>query len=84
MSNDYADGILVFMGAGLGILLTLLITCSSNSPKVVNAYAELREQGIHITITDFGNFYLWDEKTQSSIKVDNYTLQGIAQTIKKK
>ena len=76
----FVVGILV--GAFSAFCIFGLITCDRISPESATHLVIIRQNNVPIIVSKWGNFYLWDEKTKTSIRVDELTMSKMAAKVK--
>ena len=78
MDNDY-DVVAFVLGA---ILLSILLTCGNSNPQTIQAFEKLCKNNVPIVCSNYGNYYLWDERTKSSFEVSKSSVIEMAKNLK--
>lgn len=68
---------IIFMG-----LISLGLTFEHSTPRTVQAFEKLCKNGVQITCSTHGNYYLWDEKTKTSVELKTNAVISMANQIK--
>ena len=71
-----------FTGVIATFVVFMVLTFDNSAASTVKCYQHLREANISITISNCGDFYLWDEKTRTSIPISTETLRAMSSHVK--